>query len=142
VSNKIWKEIKWEIKENIKAEFDVIYRKRVFEDKRKDSEIDDLRRFFEDPEWLRSVRLLAERSDEIEGIIRKEAFIRAAERPDLGDEALAVSAAEEEQRQGERSTPRSRPKSDMGINASAAEEEQRQGERSTPRSRPKSDVLK
>jgi hypothetical protein len=144
VSNKRWKEIKWEIKENIKAEFDVIYRKRVFEDKRKDSEIDDLRRFLEDPEWLRSVRLLAERSDEIEEIIRKQAFITEAERPELGNEALAVSASQEEQRQGERSTtPRSRAKSDMGINASASQEEQRQGERSTtPRSRAKSGKLK
>ena len=146
VSNKRWKEIKWEIKENIKAEIEVIYRKRVFEDKRKDSEIDDLRRFLEDPEWLRSVHLLAERSDEIEGIIRKEAFITAAERPELGNEALAVSAAvEAEQRQGERSmTPRSRTKSGIDIDESdAVEAEQRQGERSmTPRSRTKSAMLK
>jgi hypothetical protein len=144
VSNKSWKEIKWEIKENIKAEIDVINRKRVFENKSKDAEIDDLRQFLEDPEWLQSLRLLAERSDEIEGIIRKEAFITAAERPELGNEALGISAAEEEQRQGERSmTPRSRTKSSIDIDSSAAEEEQRQSERSmTPRSRTKADIFK
>jgi hypothetical protein len=144
VSNKSWKEIKWEIKENIKAEIDVINRKRVFENKIKDAEIDDFQQFLEDPEWLQSLRLLAERSDEIEGIIRKEAFITAAERPELGNEALSVSAAKEEQRQGERSmTPRSQSKSSIDIDSSTAKEEQRQGERSmTPRSRPKADILK
>ncbi len=114
VTHKGWKEIKWEIKENWKIELDLFVEKRVFEDKRKDSEIYDLRRFLEDPEWLRAVQVLAERSDEIEGLVRKQAFITAAERPALGDEALAVSAAaEEEERQGHRAgARRSRAKSD------------------------------
>jgi hypothetical protein len=57
---------------------------------------------------------------------------------------LGISAAEEEQRQGERSmTPRSRTKSSIDIDSSAAEEEQRQSERSmTPRSRTKADIFK
>jgi hypothetical protein len=115
VTNKGWKEIKWEIKENLKREIDVFVEKRVFEDKRKDSELDDLRRFIEDPEWLRAVQLLAERSDEMEGVLRKQSFIRAEERPALGEEALEVSAAieEKEERKGEHpNVRRSRAKSD------------------------------
>jgi Kelch motif len=139
VSHKRWKELKWEIKETFKAEIDLISRKRVFEDKSKDAEIDELKRLVEDPEWLRSVRLLAERSDKIEGIIRKESFITKDERPDLGEEALAISAAEEEEEseQKQSKTPRSRARPGTSINTSTGQqEERRRGEQSkTPRSR-------
>jgi hypothetical protein len=95
VSNKGWKEIKWEIKENIKAEIDIFFvEKKIIEDKRKDAvdEGDPWRRFGEDPEWLKVTRLLAERSDELEAQLRQRAFIQEGERPTLGEEALEASA--------------------------------------------------
>ena len=96
VTTKGWKEVKWEIKENFKMELDVFFEKRVFEDKRKDAEIDDWRRFVEEPEWLKAAQSLAQRSDEIEAHLRKKAFIKEDERPVLGEEALETSAAKEE----------------------------------------------
>jgi hypothetical protein len=96
VSYKIWKELKWEIKENFKQEID-IYAKRVIEiPKLKDSEGDPWQQYVGDPEWLKSVRLIAERADELQQeVMQLRAFIRKEERPQLGEEALKKSAAEQ-----------------------------------------------
>ena len=130
VTTKGWKEVKWEIKENFKMELDVFFEKRVFEDKRKDAEVDDWRKFVEEPEWLKAAQSLAQRSDEIEAHLRKKAFIKEDERPVLGEEALETSAAMEEDRVAEVSAvPHSRPY--------GSTEEARSGEpASVPRSRP------
>jgi hypothetical protein len=96
VSNKIWKELKWEIKEhkelkeNIKAEVD-IYHKGLLADipKLKDAEGDPWQQSVGDPAWLAAVRLLAERADQLEEQVQQlRSFIRPEERPDLGGQAL------------------------------------------------------
>jgi hypothetical protein len=134
VTTKGWKEVKWEIKENLKVEIDVFVEKRVFEDKRKDAEIEQWREIFEEPEWLKSVQVLAQRSDELEAQLRRQAFIRAEERPMLGEEALEASAAEEEQRVGEVSAI---PRSGAREPRTGTEEDGRVGEAAdAPRSRP------
>jgi Kelch motif len=134
VTTKGWKEVKWEIKENLKVEIDVFVEKRVFEDKRKDAEIEQWREIFEEPEWLKSVQVLAQRSDELEAQLRRQAFIRAEERPMLGEEALEASAAEEEQRVGEVSAI---PRSGAREPRTGTEEDARVGEAAdAPRSRP------
>jgi hypothetical protein len=102
VTHKIWKELKWEIKEKIeikehlkelvkehlKIETDGV--KLVFEDLRKISEVDWRERFGEQG-WGEVIRQLAERSDQIEGQLRS--FIKKEERPETGFQAAAPPAA-------------------------------------------------
>jgi len=99
VSTKIRKDIKWEIKEfkelkeNIKRESDVV-EKRIIEDKRKDAAFEtDLGTSGRgDPDWLQAVRLLAERTDKLSAELAGRAFVRAEERPAVGEEALTAAA--------------------------------------------------
>jgi hypothetical protein len=95
VSPKIWKELKWEIKENFKREID-IYVKRVIEiPKLKDNEGDPWQQYVGDPEWLKAIQLIAERADELQQeVLQLRSFIRKEERPQLGEEALKKSAGE------------------------------------------------
>lgn len=85
VTYKVWKELKWEIKEkneikeNLKIEHDGV--KLVFEDLTKISEVDWRERFGEQG-WGEVIRQLAQRSDQIEGQLR--AFIKKEERPEVG----------------------------------------------------------
>jgi hypothetical protein len=82
VTYKIWKELKWEIKEgkeHIKLETEGL--KLVFEDLRKYSEV-DWRERFGDFGWGEAIRQLVTRSDEIEGELRS--FIKKDERPETG----------------------------------------------------------
>jgi hypothetical protein len=85
VTNKRWKELKWELKETkelLKIESDRY--KLVFEDLRKWNE-GDWRERFGGEDWVEVVRKLAERSDEIETEVRRSrAFIKAEERPEVG----------------------------------------------------------
>jgi hypothetical protein len=98
VNHKPWKELKWEIKENLKQEIDVVY-KPVPEVKDKEGGIkmqlegDPWRRLaLEYPDLVRIISSLADRSDKIEGKRDKaNHFISTDERPDLGDEALSKS---------------------------------------------------
>jgi Kelch motif len=96
VSYKIWKELKWEIKENFKREIDIHLKSVVAEiPKLKDNEGDPWQRYGGDPEWLKAVRLIAERADQLQQeVIELRAFIRQEERPQLG-EALAESTPTE-----------------------------------------------
>jgi hypothetical protein len=96
VTFKPWKEIKWEIKENLKREVDLIVEKRPLDFiKLKDAVGEgDPWRYTEDPEWLKAIRLLAERSDELESQVRKRSFIRGEERPAVGEEALELDEAQ------------------------------------------------
>lgn len=82
VSHKLWKELKWEIKETkeiIKLEHDGV--KLVFEDLTKISEI-DWRERFGDTGWGEVISELVKRSDELEGELR--AFIGKEQRPEVG----------------------------------------------------------
>jgi hypothetical protein len=96
VTRKIWKELKWEIKENFKREVDVYLKTIVAEiPKLKDNEGDPWQRYVGDPEWLKAVQLIAERADELQQeVMELRAFIRKEERPQLGEEALANSTKE------------------------------------------------
>jgi hypothetical protein len=95
VSRKAWKEIKVEIKEtkelkeNIKAEIDLVKSLVSEIPKLKDSEGDPLQQYFGDPEWLRVVRLIAERSDQLQQeMVELRSFITEDERPDVGSAGL------------------------------------------------------
>jgi hypothetical protein len=82
VTHKIWKELKWDIKEHkelIKIETDGV--KLVFENLTKISEGDPERRFG-DIGWGEVIRQLVDRSDQIEGQLRS--FIKPDERPETG----------------------------------------------------------
>ncbi|GAA2753126.1 kelch repeat-containing protein [Kitasatospora cinereorecta] len=102
VSNKPFKELKWEIKETkefIKAEIDVIVKNRDIETKVKEVgdegdpwHLHDLG----DPPWLTAVREIAKRTDVIEEALHQRSFIRAEERPELGAQALEASARQEQ----------------------------------------------
>ena len=96
VSHKIWKELKWEIKENLKREIDINVKSIVAEiPKLKDNEGDPWQRYAGDPEWLQAVKLIAERADQLQQeVLELRAFIRKEERPQLGEEALAKSSPE------------------------------------------------
>jgi hypothetical protein len=99
VSTKIFKELKWEIKEkwelkeNLKVEIDVY--KNVIEDKSKDAE-----RWGEialESDWSKVIRTLVERSDAVEERLgTRRAFIRPEERPDVGMAALEERPGAEE----------------------------------------------
>jgi hypothetical protein len=79
VTTKLWKELKWEIKENLKLETDRV--KLEFEDLTKINE-GDWRQRFEDSGWGEVIRQMADRTDQLEGTLR--AFIKPDERPDVG----------------------------------------------------------
>jgi len=91
VTHKIWKELKWEIKEkreikeHLKIETDGV--KLVFEDLTKINEGDWRERFGEQG-WGEVIRQLAERSDQIEGELRS--FIKKEERPETGFQPTRV----------------------------------------------------
>lgn len=97
VNNKIWKELKWEIKENFKLERDISVKSLVSEiPKLKDNEGDPWQQFEGDPEWLRAISLLAERADQLQKeVLELRTFIRKQERPEVGSEALREPGAEE-----------------------------------------------
>jgi len=82
VTHKVWKELKWEIKEvkeHLKIETDGV--KLVFEDLRKINEGDE-RINFGDLGWGEVIRQLVNRSDQVEGQLRT--FIKKDERPETG----------------------------------------------------------
>jgi hypothetical protein len=99
VGVKIVKEIKFEIKEfkekeNFKHEIDVVV-KNAIENKNKDDETGLGQLFGQDPEWIRAIRLMAERSDRVEELlVQQRAFIREEDRPELGEQALLISETE------------------------------------------------
>jgi hypothetical protein len=99
VSNKRFKDLKWELKENFKRELDIVQKLEI-EIKLKDAvgEGDPFKRFEGDPAWREVIKTLAERSDRVEALLAKEkrAFIKAAERPLLGEEALEDDDSSEE----------------------------------------------
>ena len=105
VNYKRWKELKWEIKENLKREVDIYVKSLVSEiPKLKDSEGDPWQQYGVDPEWLQAVQLIAERADELQQeVMELRAFIRKEERPQLGEQALANSAPKQ-------SAPQKEPK--------------------------------
>lgn len=98
VSNKSFKDLKWEIKENLKREIDIVQKLEI-ETKIKDAagEGDPFKRFEGDPAWREVIKILVERSDRVEGLLadEKRAFIRADERPQLGEETLREDPSEE-----------------------------------------------
>jgi len=85
VTTKLWKELKWEIKETkelLKLENDRF--KLVFEDRRKWSE-GDWRERFGEGEWVEAITRIAERSDQLETEVRQlRSFIQKGERPEVG----------------------------------------------------------
>jgi hypothetical protein len=97
VSHKNWKELKWELKENLKQEIDISIKSIVAEiPKLKDNEGDPWQRYAGDPEWLQAVKLIAERADQLQQeVMELRAFIRKEERPQLGEKALAASAPQQ-----------------------------------------------
>ncbi|MEY2445556.1 MAG: hypothetical protein QOE00_2136 [Ilumatobacteraceae bacterium] len=93
---KNWKELKTEIKEikeikeNLKLEFE--HFKLVFEDKRKDNEGDWGERFG-DPDWMETIKVIAEHSDAMEVELRQlRSFIKKEERPEVGTPPPATKA--------------------------------------------------
>jgi hypothetical protein len=89
---KRWKELKWEVKENLKQEVDVAKALTSDIPKLKDAEGDPFRRFEAE---LAALPLIAARADELQReVIELRAFIRREERPALGAAALDDSAAE------------------------------------------------
>jgi hypothetical protein len=86
---KIWKELKLEIKENVKRELDIVVKTITSEiPKLKDNEGDPWQQYVGDPEWLRAVQLIAERADELQAeVIQLRSFIDKEHRPELGSAA-------------------------------------------------------
>ncbi len=96
VTTKIWKELKWEIKEHkelIKIETDGV--KLVFENLTKISEIEGVQQFG-DVGWVEVIRQLVNRSDQIEGQLRS--FIKPDERPETGIIPVREAAPEPDTR--------------------------------------------
>jgi hypothetical protein len=91
VGVKIWKELKWEIKEfkeSIKIELDLVQKDLASEIiKLKDNEGDPFQRFGGE-QWRQIIRTLVERSDQVEELLQQSAFIKQKERPQVGGEAL------------------------------------------------------
>jgi hypothetical protein len=82
VTHKLWKELKFEIKEHKELiKFETEGLKLVFEDLRKISE-GDWRERFGEAGWGEVIRQLVTRSDQIEGQLRS--FIKPKERPETG----------------------------------------------------------
>jgi Kelch motif len=104
VGYKLWKELKWEIKENFKREIDIAVKDLASEiPKLKDNEGDPWQQYVGDPEWLQAVRLIAQRADELQQeVIELRSFIRQEERPQLGEQVPKDAVSE---------TPRKAPPS-------------------------------
>ena len=103
---KIWKELKWEIKENFKVEIDVF--KSILSDipKLKDNEGDPWRQFQGDPAWLKAVQLIAEQTERLQREVSElRSFILPEERPQLGEDALKRAAAQP----AKQATPKAKP---------------------------------
>ena len=93
VTNKIFKDLKWEIKEikdkeNLKVEIDVFKSQLADIPKLKDAEGDPWLVFQGDPAWVQVMQTLIERSDQVQEILLKQSFIKAEERPAVGEEPL------------------------------------------------------
>lgn len=136
VTTKIWKDIKWEIKEikeNLKVEADFVVEKRVFEDKRKDAalEVDVRWRERGDPEWMEAVKLIAERTDEISAELAKQAFIKREERPAVGEEALMAAAVPEEGPPAEEEVPENTASTDEPAGPYSIAASLRRGDKQT-----------
>jgi hypothetical protein len=95
VNNKIWKELKWEIKEFKEGKWEIkeIEIKHVPDSpKLKDNEGDPWQQYLGDPAWLQSIGTIAERVDQLQEEVQKlRSFIRQEERPNLGEKALQSS---------------------------------------------------
>jgi hypothetical protein len=88
-------------KENFKREIDLVA-KNVVENKLKDDETGLGQLFGGDPEWIKAIHLLAERSDRLEELLAQpRAFIREEERPVLGEQALLQSEAKTDEEEKE-----------------------------------------
>ncbi len=89
------------IKESLKAEIDVVAKSRIADfPKLKDavSEGDPWQRSAGDPEWIRVIQLIAQRSDQLQQQVADlQSFIRAQERPQVGA-AVARGAAPQAQK--------------------------------------------
>jgi hypothetical protein len=97
VSHKLWKELKWEIKEsikdNVKIEVDALHQKTALSEipKLKDGEGDPFLPYAGDPQWLRIIQMIIERSDQLQAeVTQLRTFIRGDERPQPGESALAA----------------------------------------------------
>jgi hypothetical protein len=97
VTHKIWKELKWEIKEHKELIKERIFDnlKLVFEDLTKINEGDWRERFGEQG-WGEVIKQLVNRSDQIEGELR--AFINKGLRPEVGFTPSPMPSAEPEAR--------------------------------------------
>jgi len=100
VTHKIWKELKWEIKEHkelIKEHKERIFDnvKLVFEDLSKIAER-DWREQFGEQGWGEVIKQLVNRSDQIEGELR--AFINKGLRPEVGFTPAPMQSAAPEAR--------------------------------------------
>ncbi|WP_267222016.1 Kelch repeat-containing protein [Dyella silvae] len=95
VSHKLWKELKWEIKEikeNVKVEVDVIQKSIVADlPKFKDNEGDPFLPNAGDPQWMQIIQMIIERTDQLQAQMTElRTFIRGEERPQPGESALAA----------------------------------------------------
>lgn len=90
------------IKESLKAEIDVLAKARTSDiPKLKDAEGDPWQRFLGDPEWIRVIQLIAQRSDQLQQqVVELQSFIRAQERPQVG--AGVARAAPQHAQKGEK----------------------------------------
>ncbi len=95
VGPKVWKELKWEIKEVKEiAKIEVERFKQIFEDRRKWNE-GDWRERFGEGDWNQVIKTIVERSDQIEADVRQmRSFISKKERPDVGGTVAGGLAAE------------------------------------------------
>ena len=102
VTAKLWKELKWEIKElkeNAKLEHERF--KLVFEDLRKINEGDPLE-WLEQLGWGEVIQRLVERSDELETEVRSmRSFVKAEERPEVAPQIGAMVKEIEPRREPE-----------------------------------------
>jgi hypothetical protein len=118
VTHKVWKELKWEIKEHkelFKEHKERIFDnvKLVFEDLTKINEGDRGERFG-DQGWGEVIKQLVKRSDELEGELR--AFINKGLRPDVGFKPAPASSAPAATEAPAARPPRTgkHPRSDVG----------------------------
>ena len=93
VTNKIFKDLKSEIKEIkdkeiFKAEIDVAKNQISDIPKLKDAEGDPWLVFQGDPAWVQVIQTLLERSDEVQEALLKHSFIQPKDRPAVGEEPL------------------------------------------------------
>ncbi|MEO8578527.1 MAG: hypothetical protein ABI556_17575, partial [Gemmatimonadales bacterium] len=88
-------------KENLKREFDVT--KNFVSDfpKLKDNEGDPYQQYAGDPQWMRAIRLIVERSDQLQQQVTElRSFIRAQERPQVGGQVLKESSQPKSRKRG------------------------------------------